>query len=233
MPHAQSGCGGYHSTMPSILIADDHPLVRGALRAATASVISDVQIAEAEDLGSAIACLESNDTDLVLLDLHMPDSGGLAGLVALRTQFPGVAVLVVSAQQDIAVIHRALGFGAAGFVPKSAPPDEIAEAIRSVLDCGSWVPARLREELARRSSDPRDAEMAAQLASLTDQQFRVLGLLAQGKLNKQIGDQLGIQLSTVKAHVSAIFEKLKVRNRTQASMLMRDLGTNSDVHAQA
>jgi len=212
--------------MPSILIADDHPLVRSALRAATASAIDDAQIAEAEDLRSAIAQLEAHEVDLVLLDLHMPDSGGLAGLVALRTQFPGVIVLVVSAQQDIAVIRRALDFGAAGFVPKTASPDDIAAAIRSVLACGSWVPLRLREELRRRHSDPRDLALAAKLASLSEQQFRVLGLVAQGRLNKQIADQLGVQLTTVKAHVSAIFDKLNVRNRTQASMLFRDLGTS-------
>lgn len=211
--------------MPSILIADDHPLVRGALRAATASAIDDAQIAEAEDLRSAIAQLEAHEVDLVLLDLHMPDSGGLAGLVALRTQFPGVIVLVVSAQQDTAVIRRALDFGAAGFVPKTASPEDIAAAIRSVLACGSWVPQGLREELRRRHSDPRDLALATKLASLSEQQFRVLGLVAQGRLNKQIADQLGVQLTTVKAHVSAIFDKLNVRNRTQASMLFRDLGT--------
>jgi DNA-binding NarL/FixJ family response regulator len=214
--------------MPSILIADDHPLVRGALRAATASAVDDAQIAEAEDLRSAIAQLEAHEVDLVLLDLHMPDSGGLAGLVALRTQFPGVIVLVVSAQQDIAVVRRALDFGAAGFVPKTASPEEIAAAIRSVLDCGSWVPERLRDELRRRRSDPGDLALASKLASLSEQQFRVLGLVAQGRLNKQIADQLGIQLTTVKAHVSAIFDKLNVRNRTQASMLFRDLGTAAD-----
>ncbi|MBS0584268.1 MAG: response regulator transcription factor [Proteobacteria bacterium] len=214
--------------MPSILIADDHPLVRGALRAATASAIDDAQIAEAEDLRSAIAQLEAHEVDLVLLDLHMPDSGGLAGLVALRTQFPGVIVLVVSAQQDTAVIRRALDFGAAGFVPKTASPEDIAAAIRSVLACGSWVPQGLREELRRRHSDPRDLALATKLASLSEQQFRVLGLVAQGRLNKQIADQLGVQLTTVKAHVSAIFDKLNVRNRTQASMLFRDLGTADD-----
>lgn len=211
--------------MPSILIADDHPLVRGALRAATASAIDGAQISEAEDLRATIAQLEAHEVDLVLLDLHMPDSGGLAGLVALRTQFPGVIVLVVSAQQDIAVIRRALDFGAAGFVPKTASPDDIAAAIRSVLACGSWVPQQLREELRRRHSDPRDLALAAKLASLSEQQFRVLGLVAQGRLNKQIADELGVQLTTVKAHVSAIFDKLNVRNRTQASMLFRDLGT--------
>jgi DNA-binding NarL/FixJ family response regulator len=214
--------------MPSILIADDHPLVRGALRAATASAVADAQIAEAEDLRSTIAQLEAHEVDLVLLDLHMPDSGGLAGLVALRTQFPGVIVLVVSAQQEIAVVRRALDFGAAGFVPKTASPEEIAAAIRSVLDCGSWVPERLRDELRRQRSDPGDVALAHKLASLSEQQFRVLGLVAQGRLNKQIADQLGIQLTTVKAHVSAIFDKLNVRNRTQASMLFRDLGTAAD-----
>ena len=210
--------------MPSILIADDHPLFRSALRAAATAVLPDALVAEASNLSAAIAHLDREETDLVLLDLHMPDSGGLAGLVALRSQFPGVIVLVVSAQEDALVIRRALDFGAAGFVPKSAPPDEIAAAVRSVLDCGSWVPARLKQAVAQTRSDPRDTAIAARLATLSNQQFRVLGLIAQGRLNKQIADQLGVQLSTVKAHVRAIFERLGVRNRTQASMLLRDLG---------
>jgi DNA-binding NarL/FixJ family response regulator len=210
--------------MPTILIADDHPLFRAALRAAAAAAIAAATIVEAADLTAALAKLEAEpDTDLVLLDLHMPDSRGLTGLAAVRAQFPGVAVLVVSAHDDAAVVRRALDHGAAGFIPKSAPPEEISTAIRSVLACGRWIPPRLSAAVTSTRSNPQDAAMAARLTSLSAQQFRVLGLLAEGRLNKQIADTLGIGERTVKAHVSAIFEKLGVRNRTQAGVLLRHL----------
>jgi DNA-binding NarL/FixJ family response regulator len=214
--------------MPSILIADDHPLFRAALREAAATAVADAQVAEAENLAGALAHLERDaETDLVLLDLHMADSRGLAGLIAVRTQFPGVAVLVVSAHDDAAVVRRTLDHGAAGFMPKSASPAEIAAAIRSVLACGRWIPPRLSNAVAAIRSDPDDTALAARLATLTGQQFRVLGMLAEGLLNKQIADALAIQERTVKAHVSAIFEKLGVRNRTQAGVLLRRLELGS------
>jgi len=210
--------------MTELLIADDHPLFRAALRSAAAAAVPDAAIAEAADLATALARLEAvPDTDLVLLDLHMSDSRGLAGLIAIRTQFPGVAVLVVSAHEDPTVVRRALDHGAAGFMPKSAAPDEISAAIASVLACGRWIPPRLSGAVAATRSDPDDTALAARLATLTGQQFRVLGLVAQGRLNKQIADELGIQERTVKAHLSAIFEKLGVRNRTQAGVLLQRL----------
>ena len=214
--------------MTSILVTDDHPLFRAALRAAAAAAVPEASIGEAANLGAALGRLEANpETDLVLLDLHMPDSRGLAGLAAVRAQFPGVAVLVVSGHDDGAVVRRVLDHGAAGFIPKSASPEQIAEAIRSVLACGAWVPPRLSAALAAAPSDPDDSALARRLRSLTGQQFRVLGLLAEGRLNKQIADALSIQERTVKAHVSAIFEKLGVRNRTQAGVLLRRLDLNA------
>jgi len=210
--------------MPSLLIADDHPLFRAALHQAASAAAASGAIAEAADLNAALEQLRRQpDTDLVLLDLHMPDSRGLSGLAALRSQFPAVAVLVVSAHDDPRVIRRALDHGAAGFIPKSASSAEITEAIRHVLDLGEWVPANVSAAVAAVPSSPADRQLAERLARLTDQQFRVLGLVAEGLLNKQIADRLGIQERTVKAHVTAIFEKLEVRNRTQAGVLLRSL----------
>ena len=207
-----------------ILIADDHPLFRAALRSAVTQAEHRAEIVEAEDLAGVLATLEAApDTDLVLLDLHMRDSHGLTGLAALRAQFPAVAVLVVSASEDIAVVRRALDHGAVGFVPKSTPPADIIVAIRSVLDGERWVPSALARALDAAASDPADAALAARLARLTGQQFRVLAQIGEGRLNKQIADSLGIQERTVKAHVSAIFEKLGVRNRTQASVVLQRL----------
>jgi DNA-binding NarL/FixJ family response regulator len=210
--------------MPRLLIADDHPLFRAALHQAAAASIDGCTVLEAADLHGALDVLRSDaDVDLVLLDLHMPGSQGLSGLAALRGQHPGVAVLVVSAHDEPRVVRRALDHGAAGFIPKSASPAEIGEAIRRVLDCGTWVPPALADSVAALPADPADSDLAARLASLTEQQYRVLVLLAEGLLNKQIADRLAIQERTVKAHVTAIFEKLGVRNRTQASGVLKAL----------
>src|SRR5690606_37157067 len=175
-------------------------------------------------LDDALSALEQHpEIDLVLLDLHMPGNHGLAGLAAIRAQFPAVAVVLVSANEDPQVVRRALDHGAAGYIPKSAGLEDMREAIRTVLDCEAWVPPALRHAVARAQSDPGDAALAARLASLTPQQFRVLTLVADGLLNKQIADRLDVQERTVKAHLTAIFEKLGARNRTQAGVILRSL----------
>ncbi|MBB1087521.1 response regulator transcription factor [Lysobacter sp. SG-8] len=210
--------------MSRLLIADDHPLFRAALRQASADAVPGASVQEADTLEAVIAVLEADaDVDLVLLDLHMPGNHGLAGLAAIRTQYPGVAVVVVSANDDPRVVRRALDHGAAGYLPKSAGLDELRDAIRAVLACEQWLPAALRGAVARTESARADADLAARLASLSPQQFRVLTLVAQGLLNKQIADRLDVQERTVKAHLSAIFERLGVRNRTQASVVLREL----------
>ena len=210
--------------MPSLLIADDHPLFRAALRQAAAEAVADAVIHEAGTLDAALAALDADPgIDLVLLDLHMPGNHGLAGLAAIRAQHPGVAVVVVSANDDPRVVRRALDHGAAGFLPKSSGLDELRDAIRAVFACEQWLPASLRAAVARTQSSSSDAALAARLASLSPQQFRVLTFVAQGLLNKQIADRLDVQERTVKAHLSAIFERLGVRNRTQAGVVLREL----------
>lgn len=210
--------------MTSLLIADDHPLFRAALRQAASQNLPDCRIGEASDLADLLAALHAEpDTDLVLLDLHMPGSHGLTGLATLRGQHPGVAVLVVSAHDEPRIIRRVLDHGAAGFIPKSASPSEIGAAIHHVLDCGTWLPPDLARAVAALPADHDDTDLASRLARLTEQQSRVLSLLADGLLNKQIADRLSIQERTVKAHVTAIFEKLQVRNRTQACGVLKSL----------
>ena len=153
----------------------------------------------------------------------MPGNHGLAGLAAIRAQHPGVAVIVCSANDDPRVVRRALDHGAAGYLPKSSGLDELREAVVAVMNCEQWLPASLRAAVGRAVSSPHDSQLAARLASLSPQQFRVLALVAQGLLNKQIADRLDVQERTVKAHLSAIFERLGVRNRTQASVVLREL----------
>lgn len=210
--------------MTSILVADDHPLFRLALMQAVREVVPEAKVQEADSLDAARARLASApDTDLVLLDLHMPGSHGLVGLAALRGEHPSVAVAMISAHDDPLTIRRALDFGAAGFIAKRSDMAELRRALAAVLACEEYVPPDLREAVDGALAPSGDEGLASRLASLTPQQFRVLALVAEGRLNKQIADVLGIQERTVKAHVSAIFEKLEVRNRTQAGVLLRSL----------
>lgn len=206
--------------MTRIVIADDHPLFRRALAQAVREIVPCVELAEAATLDGARGELAAHpDTDLLLLDLRMPGSHGLVGLAAVRAEFPAVAVAMVSAHDDPSTIRRALDHGAAGFISKSADLEELKRAIACVLDCRTYVPPARAAHLPT-SGSPGDRELAARLAALTPQQFRVLALVAEGKLNKQIADVLGVQERTVKAHLSAIFERLHVRNRTQAGVML-------------
>ena len=210
--------------MTTILIADDHPLFRLALVQAVAEVVPEAQVRQADSLDAARAELAARpQTDLVLLDLHMPGSHGLMGLAALRGEHPSVAVAMISAHDDPLTIRRALDYGAAGFIAKRSDMGELKRALSAVLACEEYVPPDLRDAVDGAALPAGDERLAARLAALTPQQFRVLALVAEGRLNKQIADALDIQERTVKAHVSAIFEKLEVRNRTQAGVLLRSL----------
>lgn len=207
-----------------VLIADDHPLFRQALVQALGGCLPDAEILQARDLPETFEQLATrDDIDLVLLDLHMPGNQGLTGLASIRCQYPMVAVVVVSANEEPRVIRRALDHGAAGFIPKSTGLDEMTEALNAVLDCREWVPPRLLWAVAEVDDDQADRQLARRMAALTPQQFRVLAMVADGQLNKQIADDLNIQERTVKAHMSEIFQKLEVRNRTQAGVAFRRL----------
>ncbi len=197
-----------------IVIADDHPLFRGALRQALSDIDADLQIEEAGSLDDVITILEARaEPDLILLDLKMPGVQGFSGLMYLRAQYPGVPVVVVSANDDPPAIRRSLDFGASGFVPKSMSVTEMRTAVRDVLNGEVWVPPGL--DLSQ-TDDSEDARIAARLATLTPQQVRVLMMLTQGLLNKQIAYELGVSEATIKAHVSAILQKMNVESRTQA-----------------
>ena len=210
--------------MPRLLIADDHPLYRQALTQAVRGVLPGAEIDEAADLPSTLAALTARpDTDLLLLDLHMPGSHGLMGLVSVRAEHPGVAVVMISAHDDPATIRRALAYGATGYLTKRADLDTLQTGLRAVQDCQEWLPPSLRDAVAAIPPSAGDRDTSARLAALSPQQFKVLTRVADGRLNKQIADELGIQERTVKAHMSAIFEKLAVRNRTQAGVLLRSL----------
>ena len=195
------------------IIADDHPLFRGALRQTLERSFEAVRIVEAGTLGDVTQILESGeDIDLILLDLSMPGMRGFSGLMYLRAQFPGVPVVIVSATEDASSIRRCLGFGAAGFIPKSLGPEIIERALEAVLAGNIWVPSDINLE----GGEEDAGDLVKRLSSLTPQQVRVLMMLSQGLLNKQIAYELSVSEATVKAHVSAILQKMGVESRTQA-----------------
>lgn len=205
-----------------ILIADDHPLFRSALQQAlTLGLGPEVRLVEAASIAELEARLaDKHDWDLVLLDLNMPGAYGFSGLVLLRGQYPQIPVVMISAQEEAAVVARSREFGATGFIPKSSPLETIQQAVRQVLDGDTWWPP-LAEESTPVSAEAKAA--SAGLASLTPQQFRVLTMVCEGLLNKQIAYELSVSEATVKAHVTAIFRKLGVRTRTQAALLLQQL----------
>ena len=196
-----------------LMIADDHPLFRGALREAVSGLFEKPDIAEAGSFEDVTRALERGaEIDLILLDLSMPGVRGFSGLMYLRAQYPSVPIIVVSANDDPAVIRRCMDFGASGFIPKTLGVEAMRAAIARVLEGGVWTPPDI--ELG--PSDEPTAGMIARLALLTPQQVRVLMMLSEGLLNKQIAYELGVSEATIKAHVSAILQKLGVESRTQA-----------------
>lgn len=203
--------------MPDILIADDHPLFRDALQRAVLAALPRAQVRSADSVHGLYALIEQfPDADLLLLDLHMPGARGYSALAHIRGQYPGLPIIVVSGHEEAQVARRALAHGAAAYIPKSTAGDEIVRAIRAVLDGDVWLSPQLvggRAELK-----PDEADIAARVAALTPQQFRVLTMIAEGLLNKQIAWELGVSEATVKAHMTAIMRKLGVNNRTQVAL---------------
>jgi len=197
-----------------IIVVDDHPLFRGALTQALSSALAGARVDQAASLAELEELIAQRaDTDLVLLDLSMPGVQGLSGLLLLRSQHPDIPVVVVSAHDDPETIRRCMEFGASGYVPKSLSVEEIRTAVETVLRGGIWIPPDIDLE---RAADSGTADVVARLSTLTPQQVRVLMMLGQGLLNKQIAYQLGVSEATIKAHVSAILQKLHVDSRTQA-----------------
>lgn len=202
-----------------IIIVDDHPLFRTALVQIVDPGPGSAQVEEAGDLEQLTTALATDRAcDLILLDLNMPGSRGFSGLLLVRAQYPEIPVIIISAVEEPAIMRRCFDLGAAGYLKKSSGGDEIRSAIDEVLAGNLWVP----EETAP-NQEGKQAEFARQLSSLTPQQIRVLLMLSDGLMNKQIAYELSISEATVKAHVSAILQKLNVDSRTQAVILASKL----------
>ena len=204
--------------MAKLIVADDHPLFRNALINAISSTFATKATIETDSFDSTCAALEQHpDTDLLLLDLHMPGNCGFLGLIQLRKTYPTLPIVVISASEELDVIRRVMAFGASAYVPKSANPADISAALNAVLEGELWVPQRVIKQVLEHQSNEAedDLDLAAKVAQLTQQQYKVLYYLTEGWLNKQIAYDLHISEATVKAHITAIFRKLGVTNRTQ------------------
>jgi DNA-binding NarL/FixJ family response regulator len=209
-------------TTTTIVIADDHPLFRGALRQAIGSVMPKARVVEANGMDELNGLLGTErEVDLILLDLTMPGVQGFSGLMSLRAQHPELPVVIVSATEEATVIRRAMDFGASGFIPKSIDVDSIGGAIEAVLAGDTWTPPDI--DLSA-TEDKETADLVRRLGTLTPQQVRVLTMLSEGLLNKQIAYELNVSEATVKAHVSAILDKLGVDSRTQAVIAASKIG---------
>jgi DNA-binding NarL/FixJ family response regulator len=209
-------------TTTTIVIADDHPLFRGALRQAIGSIMPKARVVEANGMDELNALIgQERDVDLILLDLTMPGVQGFSGLMSLRAQHPELPVVIVSATEEATVIRRAMDFGASGFIPKSIDIDSIGGAIEAVLAGDTWTPPDV--DLTA-TEDKETADLVRRLGTLTPQQVRVLTMLSEGLLNKQIAYELNVSEATVKAHVSAILDKLGVDSRTQAVIAASKIG---------
>src|ERR1044072_4545520 len=197
-----------------LVIADDHPLFRDALRQAVASVVASAKIDDAGSFEELTTLLEQgSDVDLILLDLTMPGISGFSGLIYLRAQYPAIPVVIVSASDDAGTIRRSLDFGASGFIPNLCGVETLRDAIMKVMEGDVWVP---QDTDLTSANDPDMTRLRDRLVTLTPQQVRELMMLSEGLLNKQIAYEPGVSKATIKAHVSAILQKLGVESRTQA-----------------
>lgn len=211
--------------MNRLLIVDDHPLFRDALSLLLLNSRERLTLADAEQAiqyastleGALDALLQSSDFDLVLLDLHLPGHDGFWGLLEMRKRYPAIPVLVISGNDDASIIAKAKACGASGFVSKSAASPKIIDTVHELL-LGNEVWGDHDIE-----PDAEVADLAKRVQGLTDQQRVVLKHLQEGRLNKQIAYDLAISEATVKAHVTAIFRKMGVLNRTQAVILANKL----------
>jgi DNA-binding NarL/FixJ family response regulator len=216
--------------MSKFLIADDHPLFREALKGALQNALSELAVFESDNFKSTLEILaKEDDLDILLLDLHMPGNDDLYGLIRIREDHPELPIAVVSGSEEISVVSKVMAYGALGFIPKSLSSVEIAVAINEILEGETWLPETMKDKVNQLSGD--EVKVATQVASLTPQQYKVLSYLHEGLLNKQIAYELNISEATVKAHITAIFRKLGVYNRTQAVLIASKLQLESPVEA--
>ena len=209
-----------------ILVVDDHPLIQQALAHALPALHGAIDVIAAIDRDEALTALARHpDCALVLLDLTLPGAHGLDLLAQLRRDFPLLPVVVLSATHDRATVGAAMAAGAQGYIAKTSTPDELLDAVRTVLEGGRSVTSRIA------ALAPTVGGIAGEALGLTHRQADVLRLLLQGKPNKLICRDLSLSEGTVKVHVSAILRALNVHNRTQVVIELARRGVRLDTHA--
>ncbi len=196
-----------------VLIADDHPLVREGICNVLKHISSDQTILQADDFPQAKKIIKQYpELDLILLDLYMPEMNGVTSLIKLRQQLPCTPIVIISASENINDIRGAINNGANGYIHKSSSSEIMLNALRLVLSGGLYLPPQWTVEANIKNE------------SLTQRQKEIITLLATGKANKEIAREFSISDKTVKAHLSEIFKRLQVSNRTQAVHQARKLG---------
>ena len=210
--------GVYDVSEPAhFLIVDDHPLFLEALQRAIKSLLPGAETVEALSIEAAKAKLQGRTRfDVMLLDLSMPGTRGFEGLLELRSLYPKLPIVVVSALEDARIIQRVMSYGASGFIAKSVTRDELSASLRSVIEGSVTLPKGYQPPQPQTQTAGSKTEFVSKLQLLTPKQVSVLRMLRQGLLNKQIAHELQIEETTVKAHVSEILRKLNVSSRTQA-----------------
>ncbi len=209
-----------------ILFADDHPLFRQALRETIAPIFGDVDIRELDSLEETKAVLAEEQVEILLLDLRMPDSNGLAGLMMIKSTYPALPVIIVSASEEPETVRAAIQAGASGYIYKSWSFKQIHDAVTRVTQGEIVIPDDVDADVTE--NEHQELDYISRLSSLTPTQLRVFILLAQGQMNKQIAADMGISEATVKAHITSIYKNLDVRTRTQAVMVAKALDLTSN-----
>lgn len=210
----------------SIIIADDHPLFRQALRETVAPIFTLPNIIELESLTDTRERLAEETVELLLLDLRMPDSDGLAGLMMIKGLYPALPVIIVSASEEAETVRAAIQAGAAGYIYKSYSLRQIHDAVVQVYEGGMHIPEGVEEGVS--DNEHRELDAISRISSLTPSQLRVFVSLSRGYMNKQIAADMDISEATVKAHVTSVYRKLGVRSRTQAVMVSKALDLTVD-----
>jgi len=223
----------------SVLIVDDHPLYSDALAAALGLVFNGCAVAKACTLKESLDLLDSGlSPDLVMFDLKLPDVTGISGFLNLRDRLSSTPILVISSLASVDLVRTLMREGAAGFLPKDASAQVLANVLRDIAAGRKYFPKDVLKPVATRTEDAAPDELHPKLASLTPQQKRIMKLICAGKPNKQIAYELSLAEATVKAHITALLRRLGVQNRTQAAVLMENAyaltgGVSQEPEAQA
>lgn len=206
------------------LIIDDHPLFLEALEMALHVAFPGAEVETAESIaGAQRILLHGARPDLILLDLKMPDTAGFEGVVSIRAANPRIPLCIISSMAGEEIVRRIRDLGASGFINKSEKRENIVAAVRRLIEGKDYFCQAAGTVEPMAAAQRRELEILARLRELTPQQYKVLSLICEGKLNKQIAYELDIVETTVKAHITSIFKKLSIHNRTQAVLIMQKL----------